>query len=177
LGWVATCGVLDPLGSGWPPLVVDVVDPPLLDVLDVVLATLVDVLVPLVVDVVPCAVVVVTGRVVVVVVGDGIVVVVRCVVDVVVAAPTTPVIPMSTAIVAMPVPVVRRRDRLARGRFRSRMGAGLSGAPRPRPVAAGRSLVGFEHGVAILLPPQALDALVGYGKDGPEQNRAPATKV
>jgi hypothetical protein len=69
LGWLATCGVPDPLGSGWPLLVgVEVVDPWPLEV-DVVLPELVVVVVPFVVVVVPWAVVVVTGRVVVVVVG------------------------------------------------------------------------------------------------------------
>jgi hypothetical protein len=53
LGWLATCGVAEPLGSGWPLLVVDVVDPPLVDVLDVVLPAPVVVVLRLVVVVVP----------------------------------------------------------------------------------------------------------------------------
>jgi len=53
---LATCGVADPGGSGWPLLVVDVVDPPPVDVLDVVLRALVVVAMPLRVVVVPCAV-------------------------------------------------------------------------------------------------------------------------
>jgi hypothetical protein len=115
--------VADPGGSGWPLLVVDVVDPPPVDVLDVVLRALVVVVMPLRVVVVPCAVVVVTARVVVVVVGDGAVVVVGFVVDVV-EAPTVPVIPASTAIMTTVTPVVRSRDRRVGGMSSSRMGAG-----------------------------------------------------
>ncbi len=121
----------------------------------------------------------VTGRVVVVVVGDGAVVVGLVVVDVVVEAPTMPVIPTSTAIDTMVAPVDRSKNRLVRGPARSRMGADLRCAPGPRPVAGGRSLLGFEHVVAILLPPQTLHTLVGHGTYGPAhgQEGASATEV
>ncbi len=53
LGWLATCGVAEPLGSGWPLLVVDVVEAPLANVLDVVLPALVVAVLPREVVVVP----------------------------------------------------------------------------------------------------------------------------
>ena len=114
LGWLATCGVPDPLGIGRPLLVVAVVDPWPVGVFDVVLPEPVVVVVPLVLVVVPWAVVVVTGRVVVVVVVGGTVVVVGLGVVVVVVAPPTPAIPTRTAIVTMVVPVVRKRCRRTR---------------------------------------------------------------
>jgi hypothetical protein len=116
--------------------------------------------------------------VVVVVVGDGAFVVGALVVDVV-EAPTMPVIPASTAIETTVAPVVRSSDRLVRGTSRSRMRAGPLCAPGPRPVAGGRSLLGFEHVVAILLPPQTVHTLVGYGTYGPAHGQvgASATEV
>jgi hypothetical protein len=134
LGWLATCGVPDPLGSGWPLFAgVEVVDPWPVEVV-VVFPEAVVVVVPLVVVGVPWAVVVVTGRVVVVVVEGGTVVVVGLGVVVVVVAPPTPASPTRTAMVTMAVPVVRRRCHLTRCPSRSRISASVPGEAGARPV-------------------------------------------